>query len=299
MSRGDVMSEEVKYSIVIPTYNREASIKKSIESCLTYTDEIIEVIVVDDGSVDNTRQIVESIEDPRVTYIYQKNSGASAARNNGVNVSKGKYICFLDSDDEYTENRLKTTSEYFSELDDGLVLCCRVLFKNENFKRIKPALVYNDSLDITEYIYCKNGFFATPAITVSSALAKRVSWDESLGYGDDTDYVLKLYKYASRFKMIDAVDVIVDDSSTDNRLSLKKDSTSLIEWYDKHRVLLTKKSNLAFLARHLSFHDFWNRPFYYSLVLIQAAIHKALSPMDVAKCFVRSALPTSWYKKLL
>ena len=96
----------MRFSIVIPTYNRAAFLPKAIESVLaqTYTDW--ELIVVDDGSTDNTREVVSQYTDERITYIYQENSERSAARNNGIAYAKGEYVCFMDSDEYIDENRL-------------------------------------------------------------------------------------------------------------------------------------------------------------------------------------------------
>jgi glycosyltransferase involved in cell wall biosynthesis len=95
------------FSVIIPTYNRALLIKKAIQSVLqqTYTDW--ELIIVDDGSTDNTKEVIESYSDKRIRYIYQQNAERSEARNNGIKNALGKYICFLDSDDFFLPNRLE------------------------------------------------------------------------------------------------------------------------------------------------------------------------------------------------
>ena len=94
-------------SIILPTYNRCDIVKRAINSALSQTFKTFEIIVVDDCSTDNTKQEVLSISDKRIHYIqHNRNKGGSAARNTGINQSKGKYITFLDDDDEYPEDRL-------------------------------------------------------------------------------------------------------------------------------------------------------------------------------------------------
>jgi glycosyltransferase involved in cell wall biosynthesis len=88
-----------KVSIVIPVYNRAELVNKTIMSALAQTYTNLEIIVVDDGSTDNTREAITSFKDPRINYIYQENAGVSVARNTGIRASKGIYISFLDSDD--------------------------------------------------------------------------------------------------------------------------------------------------------------------------------------------------------
>tara|TARA_B100001287_G_scaffold72444_1_gene60076 strand:- start:8786 stop:9667 length:882 start_codon:yes stop_codon:yes gene_type:complete len=99
------------FSIIIPTYNRESLIRKAIDSVLIQTFEDFEIIIIDDGSTDNTCEVVKNYKDQRIKYIYQENAERSAARNNGIKNAKGKYICFLDSDDEYLDNHLFTFNE--------------------------------------------------------------------------------------------------------------------------------------------------------------------------------------------
>jgi glycosyltransferase involved in cell wall biosynthesis len=89
------------FTIVIPTYNRADILPFAISTVINQVFKNWELIVVDDGSRDNTKEVVEGVADPRVYYRYQKNAERSAARNNGVAHAMGRYVCFLDSDDFY------------------------------------------------------------------------------------------------------------------------------------------------------------------------------------------------------
>lgn len=99
--------ENVAISVVLPTYNRARCLYRSIRSVLDQTFSNLELIIVDDGSTDNTRGLVESIPDHRIRYIYQDNAGACAARNRGIDEAMGDYIAFQDSDDEWVKNKLE------------------------------------------------------------------------------------------------------------------------------------------------------------------------------------------------
>jgi glycosyltransferase involved in cell wall biosynthesis len=88
-----------RISVVIPTYNMAHFIGESIQSVLDQTFPDFELVVVDDGSMDNTSEVIRKFQDPRITYILQENSGPAAARNAGIRASSGEYIAFLDSDD--------------------------------------------------------------------------------------------------------------------------------------------------------------------------------------------------------
>lgn len=99
------------FSVIIPAYNSASYIRHSIGSVLAQTVTDFEVFVVDDGSTDDTKAVVETIQDPRIRYIYQENGGVSAARNTGIRNAKGEYICFLDADDLWKPRHLEVVCE--------------------------------------------------------------------------------------------------------------------------------------------------------------------------------------------
>jgi glycosyltransferase involved in cell wall biosynthesis len=104
-------------SVIIPTYNRAWIVKESILSVLAQTFQDYELIVVDDGSTDHTQAILDEFQD-RIEVIHQKNSGVSAARNHGVDASKGKWIAFLDSDDLWMPGKLAIQTKFFASNPD-------------------------------------------------------------------------------------------------------------------------------------------------------------------------------------
>ena len=97
-------------SVIIPTYNRAHTIARALKSVFAQTFSDYEVIVVDDGSTDNTKVIVDEFSN--ITFIKQENLGVSAARNSGIKASKGKYIALLDSDDEWEAHKLQLQIDY-------------------------------------------------------------------------------------------------------------------------------------------------------------------------------------------
>ncbi len=96
------------FSIVIPLYNKEEYIEKCIKSVLDQSFTSFEIIVIDDGSTDNSSNFVKNFENDKIRYFKQENSGVSAARNNGIKLSKGQYVSFLDADDWYEKECLST-----------------------------------------------------------------------------------------------------------------------------------------------------------------------------------------------
>mgnify|MGYP003369743700 CR=1 FL=1 len=100
----------MKYSIVVPLYNKEKYIDKTIQSVLQQTEQDFELIVVDDGSTDNSASVVKKIQNPKIRLIRKENGGVSSARNLGIRQSSGDNICFLDGDDTWEPFFLETIS---------------------------------------------------------------------------------------------------------------------------------------------------------------------------------------------
>lgn len=110
------------FSVIIPSYNRGKVVVRAINSVLNQTYQDFEIIVVDDGSEDNTEIAVKNIGDNRIKYVRQKNSGACVARNTGIEHSQGLYVSFLDSDDEWFPQMLeKQLALYNSDSEIGCI----------------------------------------------------------------------------------------------------------------------------------------------------------------------------------
>ena len=140
-----------KVSVIVPIYNAEKYMKKCIDSILSQTLENIEIILVNDGSVDNSANIADEYSrvDRRVRVIHQNNSGPSVARNTGISVARGKYIGFVDCDD-YIEKTMY--EELFKSADKNNVqvaMCSYIenyIYKNESHiikANLKPGKIYN------------------------------------------------------------------------------------------------------------------------------------------------------------
>jgi glycosyltransferase involved in cell wall biosynthesis len=108
-------------SVITPTYNRAEVLPTAIDSVLEQTIDDWEMLIIDDGSTDNTQRVVESYDDERINYIYQSNKGANSARNNGVRNASGDIISFLDSDDELAPCHLERIRDELISADDSCV----------------------------------------------------------------------------------------------------------------------------------------------------------------------------------
>ncbi|MBR5412789.1 MAG: glycosyltransferase [Fibrobacter sp.] len=110
-------------SIVLPSYNRAHILPKAVESILRQTYKDFELIIVDDGSSDNTCEVVKSFDDNRIVYVRQENAGACVARNNGIDHARGEYIAFQDSDDIWHQDKLEKQLKTLQEKNADIVFC--------------------------------------------------------------------------------------------------------------------------------------------------------------------------------
>ena len=97
-----------KVTIIIPVYNAEKTVEKCISSVLNQTYKNLEILVIDDGSKDNSFEVIKSIDDPRIKAIKKKNEGVAVTRNKGIKMALGKYIMFIDNDDFIDEDYVET-----------------------------------------------------------------------------------------------------------------------------------------------------------------------------------------------
>ena len=130
------------FSIIIPTYNDSAKISRAIISVINQELNEWELIVVDDGSTDETLKVVKPfLNDSRIKYLKTRNAGVSAARNTGFNESKGQFIVFLDSDDEVKPELLKDYIDKIkSEQEIGVVSCGLIINNEKKLPRIKKGI---------------------------------------------------------------------------------------------------------------------------------------------------------------
>jgi glycosyltransferase involved in cell wall biosynthesis len=177
-------------SVIIPTYNAKALLVEAIDSVLSQTLTDFEVLVIDDGSTDGTAKAVKAIDDSRVHYYYKDNGGASSARNVGLDKAEGQYIAFLDSDDLYTPDYLKTmVSALENDSDYGVAYTAVTNHYSDGTAR-DYRTGYCCSGWVTKELF--DHFFLSQTCVVRAPLAKTQFYDEQLDLAEDVDYFLQL-----------------------------------------------------------------------------------------------------------
>lgn len=117
-------------SVVIPLYNKEQSIASTLQTVLKQTYQDFEIVIVNDGSTDHSVEEVAKVLDPRIRLIHQKNAGVSATRNRGIEEARGEFVAFLDADDEWKPDYLKTQYELTQKYPECSVFASDYEFKD-------------------------------------------------------------------------------------------------------------------------------------------------------------------------
>jgi len=183
----------MKISVIIPTHNRKELIIKSIESVLLQTYQADEIIIIDDGSIDNTQEILEKYD---VTYVYQENQGVSSARNHGLKLAKNEWICFLDSDDLWEKEKLEKQVEFhkqhpnilFSHTDELWIFNDKIIKQKKH--QLKPSgYCFEQNIP--------NTLIGASTVMIHTSIFQDIGYfDEKLIACEDYDLWLRiLYKY--------------------------------------------------------------------------------------------------------
>lgn len=194
------------FSVVIPVYNVERYIEECLTSVIRQTYTNFEIICVDDGSPDNSVALINSVNDPRIRVIRQKNRGLAAARNSGINASRGMYVALLDSDDRWHPEKLEQHFKHLSRNPGIGVSYSASQFIDENGRDMgfgqHPKLNNIDAVDI----FCRNPVGNGSAPVLRKALLRAISrpvaisatetrveyFDERMRQSEDVDFWLRI-----------------------------------------------------------------------------------------------------------
>jgi len=244
-------------SCIIPTYNRANFVERAIQSVLNQTYKNIEVIVVDDGSEDNTKEVVLSIKDERIKYIrLHRNFGAAFARNVGIANANGDFIAFLDDDDYFLPEKIEKQVELM--LKDSSVGVCYT----EVYHEVEDGkLIYKISPRVRGKIYevflapPRDAFLQLPTILVRKDLLYRnnLRFDESKKVAEDTKFMIELSKI-SNFDFIPLPLCVIDrrkDTSGASRGGLAVDIMlkDKIEFYEEFKPEFFRLFGSSYVSR--------------------------------------------------
>lgn len=243
----------MKVSILIPLYNAEKYIAQTICCALNQTWHNIEIIIVDDGSTDQSLNIAKSFERENVQIVTQANKGAAAARNLALQFSTGDYIQYLDSDDllsdDKIEKQLKTASGF--GFDPDILITCRTNFFKSEVYDAYPAVqptdkTYNTPIELLIDLFANVSFIPLHAfLTPRSLILRSDKWNETLSANDDGEYFARVISNSKKASFCNEGTAYY--RITPNSLSKQKSIKHTISEYQTLRniteIILGKQDN--------------------------------------------------------
>jgi glycosyltransferase involved in cell wall biosynthesis len=212
-------------SVIIPTYNRAALLKRAVESVLNQSYQDFEIIIVDDASTDDTREIVRLFEDRRITYLRQeKNGGEAAARNTGIGRATGKYIASHDSDDEWMPEKLAKQMRVFEGTSETLGVVYTGFSRIEGaMRRYFPLSSVKKTDGDIHHEILKGNFVGTPTTLIKRECFEKAGlFDEKLSHLVDWEMWIRISAYY-QFRYVSEPLVVsydMPDSVSRNQMAL-------------------------------------------------------------------------------
>lgn len=239
-------------SIVTPTFNRAKYIRLAVESVLAQTERRWELLIVDDGSTDDTATVLQPyLSDPRINYIYQSNRGQSAARNVALDKARGAYVGFLDSDDIWFPEKLERQLQLFERHPDAHIVHGDETTIDENGDEISRKNMRRYSGRITPQLLADN------SVSITTALVRRECFDVMGGfdpkYGVADDYELWL-RFSARYSflydpgLVAGYRVMPDQISSDKRRRFAANERIILDFLERHGDCLSSTERRKGLA---------------------------------------------------
>lgn len=248
----------LKVSVIIPSYNSATFLSHTIDSVLQQTYKHIEIIIVDDGSKDNTKEILKpylKLYTDKIKYFYQKNAGSSVARNNGIKLSNGDYVAFLDADDQWFHDKLerqlgfvKNNSKYQLVFSNA-----RIINQDGYFlgNYIKDCSIFRDANQISLMLLMKNFIPFSSVMAKRDILNKVGLFDESLKGCEDYDLLLKITRlYPIGFISDNLINYRISPGNKSSNIEFRHRMTLTVvkrfsihdkKFLKKHRVIIYKR----------------------------------------------------------
>lgn len=228
-------------TIIIPAYNCEKTIERCLMSIVNQSKKNFNIIIIDDGSTDNTNKICSSYCEKYnfINYIYKQNGGVSSARNMGLQFCKTEYVCFVDSDDTIEQDYLKRLYDSIKIHNYDLVVCGWNNISNKIRKSTYITKKYDNYDEISEFLYDVGitNFINPPwnKIYKMGIISKnKITFDNNISLGEDLKFNLEYIQYSKKIKTIKDE---LYNYFVDNKMSLSKKYNSSL-WNNEKDIFL-------------------------------------------------------------
>lgn len=254
----------IKFSVIIPLYNKKNFVLRAINSVLNQNYFNFELIIVNDGSTDNSFELVSSLIDYRIKIINKVNGGVSSARNVGIDIASNEWICFLDADDYWKSNHLEEIVYLLNNYPEGKIFSTLTLEKSrKGFRKVPNSFPDDFEGYIENYFYyaISATVFNSSSVCVNKyALISIDKFDTNLSQGEDLDVWFKLiFNYKAAIKSIPTVvyDLISENRAMHTFCSFEKHLLSKINTY--------RNESIQYLNEYIDFFILRNSvPYYFS-----------------------------------
>jgi glycosyltransferase involved in cell wall biosynthesis len=287
-----------EFSVIIPVYNRTDLLKRAVGSVLRQDFQDFEVLVVDDGSADDIKNIVDGFSDPRIRYFRQSNQGASAARNAGIDRATGTYVAFLDSDDVFLPHHLATMHAMLRNAPDAVAYSPIIATRGRNGNFVKPPRAIAPGEDMATYLMCDRGFVQTSGVCLSRETAKAVRYRDDAKFGDDTDFAVRLHLAGHPFIMADAAGVVWSDDLDHERLSDIRQPLGDLKWLEDLRSDIPSRAYHGYKGWHQAKSLMQTAPLRALGLYFKAALRGAYSPRFAMVVLLQIVVPNHYYRVL-
>lgn len=242
-------------SVVIPTFNRASTIKGAIDSVLNQTYQNIEIIIVDDGSDDDTEEIINALNNHKIVYYkLDKNMGANLARNYGISNAKGDVIAFQDSDDVWHREKLEKQVNTMNEVNADVVFCAMEVSQDTKKKVIPNKRLKSQFISFNKILM--GSLASTQTLLVKKKCFKDTEFDPKISRLQDWDLVIRLTeKYSVYYLQEVLVDVFIQNDSISMDSSKGYKSLKMIESKHKDYINNNKKIRAYFSSVLAKFSD--------------------------------------------
>lgn len=251
-----------RFSIIIPVFNKEKFVAKTIKSVLSQTFTDFEIIIINDGSTDKSESEILAITNERILYFSKKNEGVAVARNFGISKAVSNYICFLDADDFWFPNFLETMNQYIQKLPNEKVFACAI--EIETKKKTFPAqysFAQKNDFEIVNFFESshKGAVLWTSSVCIHKEVFEKSGvFDEQLKVSEDTDLWIRiglhyqvvfiwqiLARYVFDEKSISrSMNYIFEDAFFEKYVSEEKQNPALKKYMDLNRFSSVIKHKL-------------------------------------------------------
>jgi len=291
-------------SVIIPSFNRAATIGKAIRTALDQTVRDIEVIVVDDGSsdVEALATLIEGVGDNRLRLLRQPvNRGVSAARNAGIDAARGRFVAFLDSDDYWLPAKLErqlVAALRAPHPDRTVCLAKTTIVMRGGWERVRPIAWPSPSRLFSRFLYGEGGFAQCSSFFLATRLAREVRFDERLRQYEDHLFLIEAQRQGGEFVMLDeALSVWMNDERPD-RLSAHDTEARVEAFAAIARAAIPPRVLSAFVAR-TTCELVWPRSRRTALGRLWKAVAcGGMAPGQAAIILARMLIPRGYYQQM-